>query len=147
MTTEPVAPDDLIARLIDPAHCNDWYLRQEAAAALSAAREEMAEQIRIANACRTAENHQRSKRKTAEADLARARDEARLYHELLYAVAQKFPNETRHQTALRYIIERERGISTQEMLYAAADFNEAEIERARCYWIAMYDATRSKERE
>jgi len=26
-----------------------------------------------------------------------------LYHELLYAVERKFPNETRHQTALRYI--------------------------------------------
>ncbi len=25
------------------------------------------------------------------------------YNELLYAVARKFPNETRHQTALRYI--------------------------------------------
>lgn len=30
-----------------------------------------------------------------------------LYMELLYAVASKFPNETRHQTALRYIKQRE----------------------------------------
>jgi hypothetical protein len=30
-----------------------------------------------------------------------------LYEELLYAVAQKLPHETRHQTALRYIRERE----------------------------------------
>lgn len=30
-----------------------------------------------------------------------------LYYELLYAVACKFPNETRHETALRYIRERE----------------------------------------
>jgi hypothetical protein len=29
------------------------------------------------------------------------------YRELIYAVAQKFPGETRHQTALRYIRERE----------------------------------------
>ena len=29
------------------------------------------------------------------------------YHELLYAVARKWPNETRHQTALRYIKEVE----------------------------------------
>ena len=29
------------------------------------------------------------------------------YHELLFAVAQKFPNESRHETALRYIRERE----------------------------------------
>ena len=30
------------------------------------------------------------------------------YYELLYAVSNKHPNETRHQTALRYIQERER---------------------------------------
>ncbi len=30
-----------------------------------------------------------------------------LYQELLYAVAQKFPGESRHETALRYIRERE----------------------------------------
>lgn len=36
--------------------------------------------------------------------LKRERAEAqRLYHELLYAVGKKFPNETRHETALRYI--------------------------------------------
>jgi len=29
------------------------------------------------------------------------------YQELIFAVAQKFPNETRHETALRYINERE----------------------------------------
>jgi len=32
-----------------------------------------------------------------------------LYNELLYAVARKHPNETRHQTALRYIQQAERG--------------------------------------
>ena len=30
------------------------------------------------------------------------------YMELLYAVERKFPNETRHETALRYIQEAER---------------------------------------
>ena len=35
------------------------------------------------------------------------RDVSELYHELLYAVAQKFPGESRHETALRYIRERE----------------------------------------
>ena len=30
-------------------------------------------------------------------------DEVRKYEELLYAVQRKFPDETRHQTALRYI--------------------------------------------
>lgn len=29
------------------------------------------------------------------------------YFELLYAVARKFPNETRHETALRYIKQAE----------------------------------------
>lgn len=29
------------------------------------------------------------------------------YHELLFAVGRKYPNETRHQTALRYIQQRE----------------------------------------
>ena len=32
---------------------------------------------------------------------------AGLYSELLYAVGRKYPNETRHETALRYIQERE----------------------------------------
>ena len=31
-----------------------------------------------------------------------------LYYELIYAVGRKHPNETRHQTALRYIQEAER---------------------------------------
>ena len=30
------------------------------------------------------------------------------YYELLYSVEQKFPNESRHQTALRYIQQAER---------------------------------------
>jgi len=30
------------------------------------------------------------------------------YYELLWAVETKHPNETRHETALRYIMERER---------------------------------------
>jgi hypothetical protein len=42
-------------------------------------------------------------------DVARsAADEiAEKYNELLFAVARNFPNETRHQTALRYINEAE----------------------------------------
>ena len=39
------------------------------------------------------------------------RDVSELYHELLSAVAQKFPSESRHETALRYIREREQNIS------------------------------------
>lgn len=32
-----------------------------------------------------------------------------LYNELLFAVGNKCPNETRHQTALRYILQAEKG--------------------------------------
>lgn len=32
-----------------------------------------------------------------------------LYNELLFAVGRKYPGETRHQTALRYIQQAERG--------------------------------------
>lgn len=39
--------------------------------------------------------------------LKRFREIVSLYTELLYAVEKKFPNETRHETALRYIRERE----------------------------------------
>jgi len=32
-----------------------------------------------------------------------ARNFEKAYHELIFAVERKFPNETRHETALRYI--------------------------------------------
>lgn len=38
---------------------------------------------------------------------ARLEEAEKRYQELIYAVAKKFPNESRHQTALRYIMERE----------------------------------------
>lgn len=48
-----------------------------------------------------------------ESSLAETREEIEelreKYHELLYAVATKHPDETRHETALRYIQEREIG--------------------------------------
>ena len=31
----------------------------------------------------------------------------KIYHELIMVVSEKYPNETRHQTALRYITEHE----------------------------------------
>lgn len=39
--------------------------------------------------------------------LQAAEKRVKLYDELLYAVGSKYPNETRHETALRYIHERE----------------------------------------
>lgn len=51
----------------------------------------------------------------AEAAVEQAREEGRKeqwekYDELLYAVGQKFPGESRHETALRYIREREHSV-------------------------------------
>ena len=40
---------------------------------------------------------------------SRLREAQAQYDELIYAVAQKWPGETRHQTALRYIQSAERG--------------------------------------
>ena len=39
--------------------------------------------------------------------LKRSKEIFQLYSELIYAVERKFPNETRHETALRYIREAE----------------------------------------
>lgn len=39
-------------------------------------------------------------------------DTHKLYFELIYAVESKWPTESRHQTALRYIRERERSTAT-----------------------------------
>jgi hypothetical protein len=41
------------------------------------------------------------------------------YYELLYAVAQKFPGESRHQTALRYIRQREEGTGSDQTAKSA----------------------------
>ena len=43
------------------------------------------------------------------------RKDAELYGELLYAVANKFPGESRHQTALRYIRNAEKGSDNATM--------------------------------
>jgi hypothetical protein len=48
----------------------------------------------------------------------------KLYHELLYEVARKFPNETRHETARRYI--RKAEIITHEQANAIADYEGKE---------------------
>ena len=40
-------------------------------------------------------------------EILQAVKDAERYYELLYAVASKWPNESRHETALRYIVERE----------------------------------------
>lgn len=40
---------------------------------------------------------------------ATAKDYEKLYHELLFAVGNRYSGETRHHTALRYILNAERG--------------------------------------
>lgn len=47
------------------------------------------------------------KLKAAAEEILRLAEIADKYWELIYAVAMKHPDETRHQTALRYITERE----------------------------------------
>lgn len=46
--------------------------------------------------------------KLAERD-ARIAEISKKYDELIMAVAKKFPNESRHETALKYIVQRESG--------------------------------------
>ncbi len=41
-------------------------------------------------------------------------DRADKYYELLYAVQNKFPGETRHETALRYIQQAEKSDNTAQ---------------------------------
>lgn len=43
------------------------------------------------------------------------RNKLELYGELIYAVASKFPGESRHQTALRYILNAEKGSDNATM--------------------------------
>ena len=45
--------------------------------------------------------------------------EVALYNELLFAVERKFPNETRHQTALRYIRSAEHSQTCVRTMLAA----------------------------
>ena len=57
-----------------------------------------------------------------------ASDVSAKYNELLYAVAQKFPGESRHETALRYIREREQraGEATAEPCKRESDCSQPE---------------------
>lgn len=42
-----------------------------------------------------------------ESEVSRLQEDGKKYMELLYAVAQRFPNESRHETALRIIQENQ----------------------------------------
>jgi len=53
------------------------------------------------------------------------------YHELLYAVENKCPGETRHQTALRYIREQESRISQAAKISELSNAREDRISRCR----------------
>ena len=50
------------------------------------------------------------------------------YNELLYAVARKFPGESRHETALRYIHEAER-LALDDACSVATPGQNAEVRR------------------
>jgi len=45
-------------------------------------------------------------------EITRLKDEVKKYHELIMEVANKYPGETRHETALRYIRNAEK-VDTQ----------------------------------
>lgn len=51
--------------------------------------------------------------------LSRLAVQERLYHELLYEVASKYPGASRHETARRYIREREQRVSVPSVSSAA----------------------------
>lgn len=59
-------------------------------------------------------------KKRAEQADRRAAEAEKKYSELIYAVEKKFPDESRHATALRYIQERERYSSGPQSGVAAA---------------------------
>ena len=67
-----------------------------------------------------------------------------LYHELLFAVAKKFPGESRHDTALRYIRQSEAGEALNALdtyLAAGRDFCDR-----HCTWLDHHpDCEHSKE--
>lgn len=46
------------------------------------------------------------------AELGAMLERAQKYDQLLYAVVSKFPSESRHETALRYIVQRELSTTT-----------------------------------
>ena len=57
------------------------------------------------------------------------RDVSELYHELLHAVARKFPGESRHETALRYIRDTESALVNPDQIIGDRDMsNESKPE-------------------
>ena len=70
-------------------------------------------------------DQERKKRLAAEDALLDMYLEDSPYYELLYAVEKKHPNETRHETALRYIRERENQVCRASM---ARDYLDNEEE-------------------
>jgi hypothetical protein len=60
----------------------------------------------------------------------------KLYDELLYAVERKFPNETRHQTALRYIQETEKRCNSSDPA--------VEIDKLKCEKRCVFEIDESE---
>ena len=56
-------------------------------------------------------------------EFADAKKEINQYNELLLAVETKCPNETRHETALRYIREAEKGSQDSHCLTSGSEVN------------------------
>lgn len=89
-------------------------LMEHSAAALSRLTRELAEQdhwtAELERRLRYLESHSLLSLEAERATALRERDDVTaLYHDLLYQVGNKYPGETRHETARRYIREREQG--------------------------------------
>ena len=66
------------------------------------------------------------------------------YNELIYAVERKFDNETRHQTALRYIRETERRTSSEsQSAKVVAPWVEPKFEKKEWYTTPLVPETKN----
>jgi len=55
------------------------------------------------------------------------------YNELIYAVERKFENETRHQTALKYIREAEKVVNEPQSVKTVTPWVEPKFEKKEWY--------------
>ena len=106
----PVEPDVCeFSPSFDPDYSGptEWvpkYQFDSMQSALKLAQEERDNEKEVRNCISRAYEAEQKRAEKAEALAEQFRKD---YMELIMAVAKKYPNETRHQTALRYILERE----------------------------------------
>ena len=90
-------------------HCNRW---EKARRMLKSALTQNAAATQTREASANNASQEDSRLSVSRSDVAAAPDMVQeKYHELLYAVGNKWPGETRHETALRYIRQAEQSSS------------------------------------